>query len=346
MKNKKAFEVQFNWFFVLIAGAAILVIVSFIIFKQKNISESSSNSVALRSIESVISGTSVSTDTSSVIEVPDLSIQVDCGKISIGKISKQYPRLVLFAPFVIKGNKIIAQTLSFNAPYKSSNILLMTSQNVRYILIGNSDLIKTINKTLPPDINKENFSSYNAVKIKNSNNYKVRFVFDNFAGNLESASNFPPLLSKMPGGDVTALNIIEDSSKDKGKIEFYENNGNSFKKKGNSHYLGKSSLIAAVYSDTPEHYECNMKNVFAKHELVTQVYSQRINNLNGISSISADCKNNAYTAALPILSSIQTSSNKLSKSISESERNNLANAAESLKTQNKEAQKFSCPMIY
>ena len=71
MKNKKAFEVQFNWIFVLIAGAAILILVSFIIFKQKNLSESSSNSLALRSIESVISGTSVSTDTSSLIEVPD-----------------------------------------------------------------------------------------------------------------------------------------------------------------------------------------------------------------------------------------------------------------------------------
>ena len=339
MKNKKAFEIQFNWIFVLIAGAAILILVSFILFKQKNISESSSYRVALGSIESVISGTSVSTDSSSAIEVSNLNIEVGCGRISVGKISKQYPRLVLFAPSLIKGSKIIAQTLSFNAPYKSSNMLLMTSQKVMYILIGNSALTNEINKSLSPELNKENLSSYDAAKIKNLNNYKVRFLFDNI--NVPSA--VPASLAKMPDGDVTALKIT--GNLDKGTLDFYENKGSSFTNKGTSYYIGKPSVIAAIYSDTSEHYDCNMKNVFAKHEIVAKVYSGRINNLNGVSSISADCKN-AYAAALPILSAIKISSNKLANSISETERNNLAANSEPLKIQNKEAQKFSCPMIY
>src|SRR3989338_7000242 len=196
MKHKKAFEIQFNWIFVLIAGAAILILVSFILFKQKNISESSSNSVALRSIESVVSGTSVSTDTSSIIGVPDLNIEIGCGRILICKRSKQYPRLVLFAPSLIKGSKIITQTLSFNAPYKSSNILFMTSQKLKYILVGNSDLIKSIKASLPSEINDETFLSYDQSKIKNSNNYKVRFVFDN----INVPSGVPPSIAKMPNG--------------------------------------------------------------------------------------------------------------------------------------------------
>ena len=343
MKNKKAFEVQFNWIFVLVAGAAILILVSFIIFKQKNIFEASIDSIALRSIESIVAGTSVSSETSSVITVPDLSIQIDCGKISIGKISKQYPRMVLFSPSLIKGSKIIAQTLSFSAPYKSSNLLFMTSTQARYILVGSSSLMKSINKSLPSEMNKEVLLSYNPSLIKNSNNYKVQLIFDNLA----STPVLPPLLSNMPAGDLSALNILGDLNK--GTIEFYENNGNSFVKKATSSYLGKTALIAAVYADDKEHYECNMKNVFAKHEIVSEVYYNRINNFitNPIYNplISSDCKT-VYSDSVDFLSGIKGESGNLASSISESNRNNLANAADSLKTQNKDAQKYSCPTIY
>ena len=102
MKHKKAFEIQFNWIFVLIAGAAILTIFALVILKQKSLSESSANSIALRSMESVIEGTSVSKDTSSVITVPDLNIGVDCGKISIGKISVDPSASVIFNVLCMK----------------------------------------------------------------------------------------------------------------------------------------------------------------------------------------------------------------------------------------------------
>lgn len=350
MRNKKAFEMQFNWIFVLIAGAAILTIFALVIFKQKNLSESSTNSIALRSIESVVAGTSASTDVSSLITVPDLSIEVGCGKISIGKISKQYPRLILFAPSLIKGNKIIAQTLSFSAPYKSSNLLFMTGQQIKYIFIGDAPLMNSINKSLPSEINRENFTSYDPSKIKNSNNYKVRLVF----GNADIFPlGIPPSLLKMPDGDVTALKITGNS--DKGIIDFYESKAGSFVSKGTSYYMGKSALIGAIYADTAEHYECNMKNVFAGHNLVTNVYIGRTNNLisdvstdsGGNLLISNDCKN-TYTSALVSLSSIEIASKNLAgiSTLSKSDMDRITGASESLSIQNKETQKFSCPTIY
>ena len=41
-KNKKAFEMQFNWIFVLVVGASILIFFTAIAIKQKNVSEASS----------------------------------------------------------------------------------------------------------------------------------------------------------------------------------------------------------------------------------------------------------------------------------------------------------------
>lgn len=336
MKNKKAFEVQFNWIFVLIAGAAILVLVSFIIFKQKSISESSSSTIALRSMESVISSASASTDTASVITVPDFSIEAGCGRISLGKASKQYPRLILFSPSSIKGNKIIAQTLSFNAPYKSSNLLFITSQRARYILVGDSVLMKSINNSLPSGMAKENITTYDPSKIRDMNNYNVRIIFED--------ANVPPNTPfRMPDGDMTALKIT--GNLDKGRIDFYENRGTSFISKGASHYIGKAALIAAVYSDSKENYECSMRNAFARHESVSRVYANRLSNLNNMIALSSECKN-IYLNSIPILISLQQYSTELSKSISEPYANDLASGSGMLKIQNKEAQKFSCPTIY
>ena len=342
MKNKKALEIQFNWIFVLIAGAAILIIFTLLIFKQKSLSESSTDSIALRSMESVVEGTGVSTDTSSVIAVPDLNIEVGCGKISIGKISKQYPRLVLFSPSSIKGSKIVAQTLSFSAPYKSSNLLFMTSQQIKYILIGNSDLTKAINKTLPPEINKENFSSYDQSKVKNSNNYKVRFIFDNAD---PTSVIFPNSLSKMTDGDVTALKITGDI--DKGTLDFFENKAGSFVSKGTSYYIGKAALMGAIYADTAEHYECNMKNVFARHSMVSDVYVDRTTALYNDDSMSLKCRQ-AYSNSLPFISSIESVSKNLAGNspLSQSDMDTIIVDSRSLSAQNDNARDFSCPAIY
>ncbi|HLC61481.1 MAG TPA: hypothetical protein VJI52_00505 [Candidatus Nanoarchaeia archaeon] len=342
MKHKKAFEIQFNWIFVLVAGAAILTIFALVIFKQKSLSESSTSSIALRSMESVVAGASATTDTSSPITVPDLGIEVDCGKISVVKTSKQYPRMVLFSPSLMKGNKLIWQAMSFSAPYKSSNLLFMTSQQVKYILIGNSDLIKSINKSLPPEINKENFSSYDPAKIKNSNNYKVRFVFDNAD---ISPLGLPPSLLKMPDGDVTALKIT--GNLDKGSVDFYEDRAGSFVSKGTSHYIGKAALIGAIYADTAEHYECNIRNVFARHGIVSDVHAGRTTALYNDPSMSPECRR-AYSDSLSFISSIESVSKNIAgaSTLSQSDIDVIIGASESLSNQNKEAQKFSCPMIY
>lgn len=218
----------------------------------------------------------------------------------------------------------------------------MTSQQIKYVLIGDSPLIKSINKSLPSEINKENFSSYDQSKIRNSNNYKVRFVFDNVD---VTPLGLPPSLLKMPDGDVTALKITGNS--DKGAVDFYENKAGSFVGKGTSYYIGKSALIGAIYADTAEHYECNMKNVFARHSIVGDVYVDRTNTLYNDASMSLECTQ-AYSNSFSYISRIEAASKILAGNLplSESEMSNIAGASESLSVQNKETQKFSCPMIY
>ena len=328
MNNKKAFEIQFNWIFILVAGAAIIVFFASVITKNKNVSEISTNAIVLKSVESIITGASISTDTISTIEIPNSNIEVRCNRVSSGGASKQFSNLVLFAPGLIKGNKLITQTLPFNAPYRATNILYMTSPSLRYIIIGDSDTAREINKSLPLELKKE---FYDVPLIKNSNNYKVRFIVFN-----DDMIDFPQALKNMPDFDVTAVKVKGDISK--GTIDFYQKNAQSWELIATSAYLGKPSLIGAVYSDSAEAYECNMKNIFSRLNLITKIYSQRTTAL--IAKYER-CKD-FYNDALNHLGKISTASLEFKKE-------NLDIMAESLKSlsdENINMQVYSCALIY
>ena len=331
--NKKGFEVQFNWLFVLVAGAAILLFFTVVIAKQKSVSETSTKATVLKSVEAIITGASVSSDTTNVVSIPQSDINVGCGRISIGGVSKQYQNLILFAPSSIKGDKIITQTLAFNAPYRATNLLYETSTGARYIIIGSGSLAKDINKTLPSEIKKEFYQSMPA--IRNSNDYKVRFiVFDDMI-------DFPTALEKMPDADVTALKVSGDS--ERGTIGFYQKEHNLWALKGNSNYIGKNSLVGAVYSDSLETYGCSMNNVFSRLNLVTKIYAERTKKLlqREASSRQIQC-NQFYSNAIVQLNNILAASSDFNKDNVDS----IAEAAKLLAGENKNAQVYSCTLIY
>ncbi|MBI4452409.1 hypothetical protein HY637_03195 [Candidatus Woesearchaeota archaeon] len=342
MKAKKAFEIQFNWIFVLIAGAAILIFFTSIIIKQKSITQSSTNIEVLKQIESIISGASASTDTIVPLDMPDFEIKISCNKVSIGSSASQYQNLILFSPSLIKGSRVITQTLAFSEPYKSSNLLFVTSTRVKYVLIG-GDLMKEINKTLPAESGKEAYALYEPSKILNANNYNVKLVFFN----TNFPSSVPSSFEKMPDSDVSAIKITGNAEKGEiGEIEFYEKKKEQFSLAGKSAYIGKSSLIAAIYAGTIGLYECGMKNALSRHSLVAQVHKGKTEQLEKDAK-RAECKN-IYTNSIKIIDSLGKTSSKIAESqkIAINDISSLSADAKSLAIQNKELQKFSCPLIY
>lgn len=332
--NKKAFEVQFNWIFVLIAGAAILLFFTVIVIKQKSVAEISTKATVLKSIEAIITGAGISTDTTNIISIPKSDIEISCNRVSLGTVSKQHENLILFAPSLVKGDKLITQTLSFNAPYKATNLLYITSPQLRYIIIGSNNLAREINKTLPLDIRKEFYPSI--PEIKNFNNYRIRFII------LDEMIEFPKSLAKMPDFDVTALKINGDL--EKGTLEFWQKDGVSWQAKGSSPYIGKASLIGAVYTDNSDMYNCNMQNVFSRLNLVTKIYIDKTKKLVQKESTSGrqfQC-NQFYNNGLAQLSSIFSASSIFNHQ----NVNAIFDSAKSLAGENKNAQIFSCTLIY
>ncbi|MBI2647290.1 hypothetical protein HYW99_02330 [Candidatus Woesearchaeota archaeon] len=335
--SKKAFEIQFNWIFVLFAGAIILLLFTVFALKQSKIAEQSNDAIKLKSVEAIISGISVSTDTSKPNEIRDLSMEVGCNRVAIGDVSRQYQSIILFGPSLIKGNSLIAQTLTFNLPYRATNLLYMTSDKLRYILIGNNDLAKEVNSSLPVYIKKEFY--YTTPTINDENNYKIRFVFFGYISN-EVLGN----LQGMRNSDVTAIKVEGDL--DKGSITFYQKNSALWESKGSSFYIGKSALIGAIYADTLYNYECNMRAAFSRLNLITKIYDGRIRRLKDASSI--ECQQIVYDEALPHLTTIGQFSYSLAQSSSFDQTSifTLSSASEALENNNKDAQINSCALIY
>lgn len=333
MKNKRGFEIQFNWIFVLIAGAAILMFFTAVVVKQKSVSETSAKATVLRGVESIIIGAGVSTDTTNIVDIPNSDIQVRCGTISLGSLSKQYQNLILFAPSIIKGNKLITQTMPFSLPYRATNLLYLTSPQLRYIIIGSTQLAEEVNKSLPSSIKKEFYSSM--PQIKNENNYRVRFVV------FEDMIDLPESLERMPDSDVSALRVVGDN--EKGTVEFYQKRGTLWLLKGSFVYIGKQSLIGAVYADTIDLYECSMKNTLLRLNFITKIQTERTNKLIELASSRRDLQcYQFYNKALTHLNSIYSESTTFPNIAVDA----ISDSAKSLANENKNAQVYSCASLY
>ena len=331
--NKKAFEIQFNWIFVLIAGATILMFFIAVVVKQKSVADISTKATVLKSVDAIITGAGVSTDTTNAVNIPESDIEISCNRVSLGTVSKQYENLLLFAPSLLKGDKLITQTLAFSTPYRTSNILYVTNQQIRYIIIGNSNLARETNRTLPSELKKELYAS--VPEIKNSNNYKIKFII------FDEMIEFPKSLVKMPDIDATAIRI--NGNNERGIIEFWQKDGVSWQAKGSSQYLEKSSLIGAVYADTLDDYHCNMQHVFSRLHLVTKIYIDKTEKLlqKDSSSRQVQC-NQFYDSALAHLKNIFSASSDFNQENS----NFISDSAKSLAVENKNAQIYSCTLIY
>ena len=337
MKYKKGvIEIQFNWLFVLIIGAVILILFSGIIIRQKNISEISKNALILNNLNAILSGSEISQGTINVVDIPKTKIEFRCNRYSIGKLSKQLDVMNVFTPSVLESDRLIPMTLDFSIPYRVTNLIYLTSPNYRYVFVGNDDTAKEMINMMPNESFSEIFSDSSSLSYRGEN--KVRLIFFNIGRD----DNVPTDFISVSDNDVTALNV--DGNLESGRIEFFRKSGNKFESSGTSDYLGKETLLGSIFSDNPEVYNCVMDNVFEKINIVTQIYIDKTNRIKEQYKENNDrCVNLAIDLyKLDNLNQILDAS----ESFSTINIGKIPIAVDNLKTQNRDAQLQSCATIY
>ncbi|MEK6969881.1 MAG: hypothetical protein AABW48_05630 [Nanoarchaeota archaeon] len=285
MKKKGQVELTFNWIYVALAGAIILLFFVGIVIRQAKVSEEQLSGEVVRILDSILSGASVSEKTKNSVEAGGLSdyvIYFDCnegvGEFGLkGKPARMQNSIdPLFAPKEIQSSFILFWSLPYHLPFKVIDFLFVTAPNVKYYLVGNDE--EFVNEFLDSTagleqegFNREYVADLNDLKAEGK--IKVRVV--DVDGLQVPEKGIPAGLNLFSDEDVSAIAFIGGTN----LANFYQKEGNLWKKL-NKEPVEIISLdeernaakYAAIFTESAELYTCNMKKAFDRLEILTEVY--------------------------------------------------------------------------
>ena len=271
--NRKAFvEVQFNWVFVLIVGAIILIFFVSIVNSQKKQSDKNLAFDVLSNIDLILSSGLTVPKTGQIFDMPRLEFDSDCNSLTVFGVTRQFPDKIVFAPSKLKGLKLVVWSQDWNVPFKVTNFLYITTSDVRYIFVkptGDASKVELLyNNT--PNITKDLVTDLSGLVDKN--NYKIRIVY--FGSEIPTNPQLPSssFITKMANEDVTAV-LVNPTGK---YVNFYKKNGNNFVQSGNNYYyLEDPSIYGAIFAENEEVYVCSMEKAFKRLYYVSKILSER-----------------------------------------------------------------------
>ena len=360
-KKKGVIELQFNWIFILIAGAIIFVFFINIVNKQREFSEVKTSGTIITNLESILTGAQISTDTVNIIDMPKVDIGFECNRYFIGPVPKQTKNSVIFAPNLLKGKQLITWALDWNMPYRITNFLYITDPQIRYVIVYDEDTEEVANKIfdkLPKEMNKEKFNMDDPLQeFKDKNNYKVKFIFLTDIALSDVDNNGLKDLKRMPDEDVTAIKIIFGASTvipSTGTINFLQKDGDVWVSRTDTFYLKEESLFGAIFAADLEMYNCVMKKAFTKLNLLSKIYVERSSKLSDFYGIDNHLCASAHSKAVNHLEIMRDTSEERTKNFPDGIQ--ISNINDMLRNSNQiggtqesanyQAQLFSCALIY
>lgn len=281
MEKKGNVEVQFNWIFILIIGAMILVFFGTLIYKQKNISETKTTHEILSKLDVILSETSSTTKTLKKIEMPNVEITFNYadGTYLVGGQRQELKGRFLFAPSVFSGDFIVAWTRSWNLGFDIVTFVYLTSPTVRYYLVADeNEFAVEVNSTI--ERRSEERSEENLIRmdlitpaqvasLQDKGYDKVRLIFFN------QEPKVPSNFVDKGKTEISALKVVEDESDpNHGTVTFYRKTSAGFVADADStfNYLGREMLYGAIFVDDKLAYDYLFNKAMDKLEILAKIY--------------------------------------------------------------------------
>ena len=280
IRKRGAIEVQFNWIFVIIAGALILVFFINISTAQRKNADQKLAFDLLSKVDLIMSGALTIPKTGQVFDMPNIEFNVECNMISTLGVNRQFPDRIVFGPSLLDGRNLVVLSQDWNVPYKVSNFLYLTTSEVRYVIVADPSDQNAISfkESLPDNITVE---ISNLSDIKNKNNYRIRLiildtVYPNFDNDYFYDSEFelPSFMQEM--SEVQLNGIYIETNQNPQNVRFFKKSGDSFEFIGEEISVYKEPMIfGAIFSDDKEQFNCSRNKAFEKLYYVTEVYEKR-----------------------------------------------------------------------
>lgn len=369
MRSKKSqVQIQFHWIFVIVAGAIILLFFVALVQKQKTSHEKKIFSEIKVDLTSIFTGAGASERTLHRIELPtETNIEFRCTldgysayNIEGFESDEPIPTQILFAPDNVQGPRIYTWTIDWNFPFKVGDFLIVSSDNVRYIIVYDSsseDLKEKIEDQLPDKllsmgsvtfVNKANYND-----IQNFRTYKTKFIF---LGDPPSGWSLPSSFYREDDEDIKAT-ILNPNT---GQIVFAKKSENVFdieqlQASTATFPLGLSSgerdaeLLAAIFAEDAEFYSCTFNKAFKRFDLLTQVYLGKIQRLESLFSETNVCRS-IYSKAESDINNLRSEFEGCFKEndciFDSSEKNSILGYITDIENSNLNLQANNCPLIY
>jgi hypothetical protein len=312
--SRKGFELQFNWIFILIAGAVILAFFFSIVQNQRALSETKLSSTLLSQMDAVFTMAIENKGGTEPLVTPKPGIAFSCPdtcvcNFYIGKIPNSFGDKIIFAPALIKEQDSRAWAVEWKMPFRVANFLMLSSPETKYYFVYDSDkpysaqLFQKINKAVPPEIVREIVSSPSLVSSIMPGGYEhTRFVFigTEIPGLYMDSLNFA-----FAEEDVSGVWIDQDAR----QAVFYEKHDAD--ELGFDQYpsllAGDATAYAAIFASDHFMYNCGIRSAFEKLSVVAGVHAKRAEALKNAAESAdpprLDCSG-AYSQIIPYLADV------------------------------------------
>jgi len=300
VRNKKGqLTLTFNWIYVLIAGAVILLFFIGIIVKQKSISEEKLSYDVSRTLESILTAASVSEKTLNKIDTSglrDYTILFNCEVegggfkdvfsgygIDGSSATVETPIEPIFAPEEIKTTEIIAWSLPYKFPFKVIDMLMITSSNTKYYVVGDDDhgFRDELENATSGSLNIEFVDPTDYDNLKAGNNFHVRIIdFDEGSGKVTHMGGVPEDMEGLDDSQVSAVSFTSSRN-----AVYYEKVGNHFEDAGKVEVTSlqpderDAAKYAVIFAGSKDDYECNMIKVFKRVQILAEIHYEKYNEL-------------------------------------------------------------------
>lgn len=280
MKQKKAqLEVTFHWVYILIAGAVILLFFVGIVMRGKVVAEERLGEDVVRIMESILVGAGVAEKTKNFVKTEGLAdyvIEFKCeegyaGFGIKGGAFREVPMNPVFAPKEVKTTELILWSLPYKMPYKVMDLLMVTSINTKYFVIGGEgtffrgELEKSVEDLKNFDLEISDLS-----EIDPGKNFHVRIV--DLDGINIKGQPVPEKLKEMGDKQVSAVSFSGVN-----QVTYFQKKGAVWEEEETVQIISiaeekDAAKYAAIFAGDGESYRCNMIKVFKRMNYVNEVY--------------------------------------------------------------------------
>ncbi len=340
--KKGAIEIQFNWIYIAVVGVILLTI---FINIAGGIRKGAQQQLAIEAVnifDEIFTSLQGSEKTEHSITLPGIELELAsddevCNYYAIkdsdfGRRSTEY--LPVFSPNLIK-KEILSYSIGWDIPFRTNYFLYLTSPDIAYVYVGQGLDIIDLQDNMPDHLTKEKVNT--VPEFINHNYYKVKFISYSSLDNDEVSRS----VAKLSDKDVTGVYINENDK----SITYYEKDSDVLTEKSISYYIDDATLFAAIYSDNPGSYECNLKKAMLRINKISNMLVKRIDLITK-SNLLPECESetSSYNQAKTLLTQLKDETK--TQVVSKNKIQSLINIKEDLQNINNKLNRKSCPTLY